>query len=168
MGDRSQRCGLVTDLLGALPVRGAGLDADRVANLHGLENAGELMASDVAEYAGAEIPPTAPGEGVIARVIRPHGRGALPEVPIQVRRAGWGLLGAGNTTLGDVRVAIGPRMHLLERADGSSPNQLGHAAGFFTGLSEITHLGSHLGLACEFTDHAGLINTVRERLLTVH
>ena len=43
---------------------------------------------DVAEHAGAEIPPTAPGKGVIARMVRPGGGGSDPEVPIEVRRAG--------------------------------------------------------------------------------
>src|ERR1039458_160630 len=68
MGDGSQRGGLGADFLGALPVGGAGFDADRVAYLHGLEDGGQLMAADVPEYAGAEIPPAAPGKRVIAGV----------------------------------------------------------------------------------------------------
>src|ERR1039457_1050903 len=162
MGDGSQRGGLGADFLGALPVGGAGFDADRVAYLHGLEDGGKLMAADVPEYASAEIPPAAPGKRVIAGVIGPHRRGANPQVPLEVRRAGWGLLGPGNTALGDVRVAVGPCMHLLEGADSAGPDQLGNAAGLFAGLPEIAHLGGYLGLPRDLTDHARLVNRSEE------
>jgi hypothetical protein len=59
-------------------------------------------------------------------------------------------------------------MHLLEGADRAGPDHLGDPASLFTGLTEISHLRGHLGLARDLADHAGLINAVRERFLTVN
>ncbi len=61
-----------------------GLNGDRIAKIQGHVGHVHGVTGHVAQGAGAEIPPAAPGEGMIAVGIGPLRRGAEPEVPLQV------------------------------------------------------------------------------------
>src|SRR3989304_270027 len=107
--------------------------------LQGLEDGRKLVAPDVAQTAGPEIPPAAPGERMIARVIRAHGGGADPQVPVQVRRHRRRLLGARDAARGDHWGAVRAAVDLADRAARPGPDRLSDQPGLFARLALVAH-----------------------------
>ena len=92
-----------------------GLDRDRVAQVEGHERHVAGVAGHVAQRAGAEVPPAAPGERMIAVAVRPLRRRAEPDVPVERRRAPASIGGPALALRPDR--AIGPDVDFLDRAD---------------------------------------------------
>src|SRR5690242_13455738 len=110
------------------------------------------MAADVAERAGAKIPPATPFEGEISGMIRARGSWAEPEIPIEIGRDGRAIFRAINA-LGPVFVeeavggAIGPDMDFADGSDGVVRNEFAESASVFGSLALIAHLRGDFMLA---------------------
>src|SRR5438105_2008958 len=123
------------------------------------------MAGHVAEGAGAEVPPAAPGEGDVGVVIGSFGGGAVPEVPVQ-------RLGDFRPILGPIDAlrpdwAIGPDVDFTDDADGAGADDLGPGADAAGGRAVVAHLGGDLMLGGEQLQLARFPDAVREGLLGV-
>jgi hypothetical protein len=87
-------------------------------SLEGVEDGGKVVNPHVTQAAGTEVPPSAPFEWHVSRMIRALRGGTKPEVPVEVRRDGRGLGGAFNALgppqrhLAAVGGAIGPYVDL--------------------------------------------------------
>ena len=77
--------------------RALGLDSDRMSQLKGPERKVAEVAEEIAELAVREVPPVAPFERRVLRMVRPIGRGTEPEVPIERLRHGG--VGGGGVAL---------------------------------------------------------------------
>src|SRR5436305_10735334 len=98
-----------------------------MTELEGAEDGVERVTADVAERAGPEIPPAAPDERQIGRMIGPAGRRAEPQVPFESWRHRWRIFWPAHT-LGPVFVEksvgrpIGPNVSFADGPDGIVPN----------------------------------------------
>lgn len=104
------------------------------------------MATDIAEGTGSEVPPAAPAEGGVGRVIGAFGGGAEPEVPGHGFWDGRGVGGALDA-LGPVFAeeaagrSVGPDVGFEDFTDGPAPDHFAESAGFFGCGALVTHLG---------------------------
>src|SRR6266581_883900 len=140
-----------------------GLDARGVAQAERPERRVHRVAGDVAQRAGAEIPPAAPLERCICRVVGPRGGGTEPQVPVDPGRRVV-LLERPLDGLRPDR-PVGPQLDLAYRADGARLDPFPYLARPFAGVPLIPHLGSDLGLARGLHQLAHLPQRTRQRLL---
>src|SRR5437763_1991571 len=134
-----------------------------MAELQRAENRVERMATDIAERAGAEIPPAPPFERQVSRMIRARRGGSEPQVPIQRRwhrRRVFGPLDALRPILVEkaIRGTVGPDVDLAHRADRIVPNELAESPRIFRGLALVAHLCRDLLFARRFGHLAGFPN----------
>ena len=152
--------------------RAGGLDSQGGLQLQSTPDRIYTVAADITQSTGSEIPPAAPFERRIGRMIWPLRRRAEPQVPIQRIRHSRRILGSSNT-LGPIHIGktpqgpVGPNMHLAHGADRATPDILTHQAGSLGGLAIIAHLGRHPGFSRGLGNHAGLVHRVRQRLFAI-
>src|SRR5436309_14595762 len=103
------------------------------------------MTGDVAERAGSDIPPAAPLEWRIGRIVRPLGHGTEPQIPVQ-GRGRVVLLEGTIERLGPDR-PVGPELDLPHRSDETRLDPLANQACAFFGVTLIPHLRRDLGFA---------------------
>ena len=147
------------------------------------EQAAHRVATDIAQGAGAKIPPAAPDERLIDRFplklaffvgvqVRPGGRWSKPGVPIQT---GWRRIGACRPVsalrppemLGNAR-PIGPNMGLLDIADGAGPNPLAQPPPAFALAAVVAHLRGDFMFPGRQGKQPGFADVVRQRLFAVN
>ena len=102
------------------------------------------MAADVPQGAGAEVPPATPGEREIGRMVRPRGRRAKPEVPVQGvghrRRAGRAVDALRPEDLVDaIERPVRPDVNLPHLPDRAGPDRLAEDPHLFTRLALVPH-----------------------------
>ncbi len=139
-----------------------------MAKFQGLEDGRELVTTEVAEQASAEVPPVAPGPGVIRRMIWPLWCRAKPEVPVQAigngRRFGRPAIPRRRRPESRGR----PDHHLAHAPNRAGRDQLACHARFLRRLTVISKLRGDLGLARLFRHKPRLVNRVCQRLLAIH
>src|SRR6266404_2883950 len=93
------------------------------AQLQRVEDRRQIVDTHVTESAAAEIPPAAPLERAIGRMVGTLGSGAEPQVPVEVRRhrlrfrGALYALGPPERQLSCVGRAVGPDMSLAHGSD---------------------------------------------------
>jgi hypothetical protein len=153
---------------------GTGVDTFRRAEIQRGKDGREIVDAHVAEPAGAEVPPTAPFEWRVSRVIGAEGRGAEPEVPIQSggygRRVGRTLntLGPPERVFALVSWSIGPDVDFADCANCAIGKPFVDLAIAFEGHALIAHLSGDLGFASGFGDDASLVDGAGERLFAIN
>src|SRR5690606_36969178 len=115
-----------------------GGDPSRVAQVEGPEGSVHRVAGDVAQGTGAVVPPAAPAERGIRRVIGPLGRGSLPQVPVKGGMRVVGIAGTINALGPDRPVA--PVVDLANLADRPRLVPLANDSCSLAGVSLISHL----------------------------
>ena len=138
-----------------------------VPQLEGQEERVDDMATHVAQRTRAEVAPRAPLARVVGRVIRAHGRGSAPEVPVHA----FGRRGLVGRTRG-VRAlrpdrTVRPRVRLAHLADEPGLEPLADLADALAGVTLVAHLGHDLVRARGLGQGAGLEDIMRDRLLDV-
>ena len=126
------------------------------------------MDGHVAQRAGAEIEPAAPGDADD----RPGGtaaRGAAPSQRFQSRSGGHGrrVGRALEVLLPELARPVAPAVDLAHRADGAGLDPLARQAQAFAGVAVVAHLRDQAGLLGHAGHHAGLLDAVGHRLLDV-
>src|SRR5262245_21718819 len=148
---------------------GGGFNTDGGTEFEGAEHRIEVMAGNVAERAGPEVPPAPPLGREVSRVIGPGRSRPQPEIPLERVRHG-GRFGRTSHSLGPVfieesaRWAIRPDMHFAHRADGVVEKKLLKPARLLGGLSLVSHLGSDFRRAGSLGHFARLPHGMGERL----
>ena len=147
----------------------AGLDlvAIRLIQLQGPEGRVQVMAGEVADRAGAELPPGPPADRRVVRMIRPGRHRIEPAFPVEARRHRRRVL----RPVGQIGPAAGPRVgpgvHLPDVADRAVPDPLAVQADVLAGVAEVAELRGDAGLAGGLGDDAGLVDRPAQRLLAV-
>ena len=122
------------------------------------------MAGDVADGAGAEVPPAAPGERVVVLgVVGPLRRRAEPEIPLDVVGHVVDFLGAPHRLRPDR--PIRPVLDPVHFADHAGFDPLADEARTLGCVALVAHLGRRAGLAGRLADHPRLADGARQRLL---
>ena len=145
--------------------RRLGHDARRLVELQGPERRVHRVAGDVAEGAGAVVPPPAPAERVIGGVVRPLGGGPQEQVPVEARRRVVGLGGPLDGLRPDG--PVGPVLHLAHRPDDAGLDPLADEPGAVVGVALVPHLGDDALLAGHRGQGARLGDGPGEGLLAV-
>src|SRR5438093_4093130 len=103
------------------------------------------MAADITQSARAEIPPAAPFEWQVRRVVRTRRCRTEPHFPVQ-RRRNRVRVGRSRDTLWPILIeesvgwAICPRVDFANVSDCSIPNHFAQPPSFFGGLALVAHL----------------------------
>ena len=151
----------------------AGVHALRGAELQGGEDRRQVVNAHVAEAAGAEVPPAAPTERGVGRMIGPPRRRAEPQVPVQRRGHGRRVLGPLDALgppqrhLAAMRGAVRPDVHLPHGADGAVPDPFVDQPVALERHALVAHLRGDLGLARRLGHGAGLVHRAGQRLLAI-
>src|SRR5438132_13881437 len=111
-----------------------------MSELERLEHRRQLVAADVAQNAGPKIPPAAPGERMISRMIRTLGRRAEPEVPAQMAGRGRRLWRTPNPAGRDRRKTVRAGMNFAHGANRARRNRFSDQPRRFAGLALVSHL----------------------------
>ena len=160
--------------------------------MNALEDHVDVVASHVAERAGAEVPPTAPLEGVVnARPVFAFLGDAEPSVPIEVlERVGDLLFLVGDFVVGDIRVvlanlrgeffhrhravralrpnrAVRPNVDFGNVADDAGAVLSGVFAEAVVDAPLVPHLRAEAGFLGEFGEPTRFVNGAGERFLRV-
>jgi len=143
--------------------RPLGLGPLRVPQPERPEREVHVMAAKVAERPAAEVPPSSPLAGQVARMVRPMRRRAEPQVPVQVLRHGRGLCRALVATV----AGTGPDVDLVDGADRTGPDEFHDPPVVVAGVNLGADLGGHLLLAGQVRHDPRLLDRVRQRLLAV-
>src|SRR6266480_7250269 len=106
---------------------GLRFDARRVAEIERPERRVHRMTGDVAERAGSEIPPAAPLEWRVGRIVGPLGYGTEPQIPVQ----GRGRMVLLEGTIDRLRPdgPVGPELDLPHRSDETRLDPLANQIG---------------------------------------
>ncbi len=166
--DRGQRRGLVGHFRPIGMIRRARLDRVGMPELEGLEGRRELVAADIAQATGTEVPPAAPGERMVAGMIGSHRRGADPQIPVEPSRHRRPVAGTRTAPLGNHRNTVRTGVDLADRAQRTRPDRLANQPRFFAGLPKVAHLRGDLGHGGLVADLAGFIDRVCQRLLAMY
>src|SRR2546426_140232 len=131
------------------------------------------MTPDVSESTSPEIPPAAPFEWYVCRIVGPLRRGPQPHVPIQGGRHWWCIARAGDSLRPifveqPVRWAVGPGMHFAHISNRAIPNRFAQSSRSFRRLALVPHLCHDFVFARSICDLARFPNRMRERLLAIH
>ena len=121
-----------------------------------------VVVGDVAERAGAVGPEAAPVAGVDVVAVGVVGRGAEPEVPVEV---GGGGLGVAVLAGGPAFAA--PDVDLLQLADDAALDEFDDAAVVGLGVDLGAHLGGELFLGGEFGKDSDFFDSVGEGLFAI-
>ena len=154
--------------------RRAGRDALRRAELQGGENRRKIVNAHVAKAARAEVPPAAPAERRIGRMIWPPGCRAQPQVPVQRlgdRRRLFGPLNPLRPPQGhpaSMGRTIGPNMRLAHGANRAVLEPFGYLAIPLERHALVAHLGCDLCLSGGFGHHARFIHCAGQWFLTIN
>src|SRR5205823_14298996 len=103
-------------------------EAGRRAEPEREESEVHAVTGHVAERAGAEVPKSTPFEGDVRRVVRPPGRDAEPQVPIERWRHRRSFLWALNSLRPPVVGPVGPDVNLAHLAEHAALDQFDKAA----------------------------------------
>ena len=163
--DRRRGRGLILDLRRRVPVGRTCLHALGPTQLECLERGRQVVAANVAQHTGAEVPPATPGERMVGGVIGSLGGRAKPQVPVEPRGHGRRCLRPRHAARRDVGPAVRPGVDLPDFADRAGPDVLADHPRAFACLALVSHLGSHVGLLGRPGHFEGLPYTVRQRLL---
>ena len=141
-------------------------DLDRLGVEQLERHAGDVdrVAGHVAEGAGAEVQPAAPGERLVARVVRPVMGGAEELVPVDVVGDADGVSSGPADALRPDR-AIGPDVDLLDRPEDAGPDQLDAARKPFSAVPWLPIWVASFFSAARVAHHAGLLDRPGQRLL---
>ncbi len=145
--------------------RGTGVDAGRMLELQRPGNMSESVAAHISQRPCAEVPPSAPFERHISRMIRPIRSRAKPHIPVQARGHRRRIFGPLDS-LGPYR-PVRPDVDLPYRADGAVPYPFAQYTLSLRGIRLDAHLGADFGLACGFRQHPGLVDRPGQRFCTV-
>ena len=123
-----------------------------MAQLQSAEDGVESVATDIAQRAGAEVPPATPGEREIGGIIGAIGRGAEPEVPVQALGHRWSGGRAVDAlrpehAIDAVQRPVRPDMNLPHLSDRAGPDCFAEDPHLFTGLALVPHLRGNLVFA---------------------
>ena len=145
--------------------RRLGLDAGGLAELQRPERRVHRVAGDVAQRPGPVVPPAAPAERVVRRMVRPVRRRTQEEIPVETGRRVV-RLGRPLDRLRPDR-PVGPVVHLAHRADDARLQPLADLPRPLPGVTLVAHLRRHARLAGGRGQRAGLGHRARQRLLAV-
>src|SRR3989454_517323 len=139
------------------------LDPRRVAQVERPERRIHGVTSDVSQRAGAEVPPAAPLERRVGRVVRARRGGAEPQVPIDPGRRVVFFERSLDRLWPDR--PVGPELDLAHRPDGAGLDPFADLARALAGVALVPHLGGDFGLAGRFDQLAHLPQGPRQWLL---
>ena len=125
------------------------------------------VATHVAEGASAEIPPAAPAERGVGRIIRTLVNRPEPQIPVERRRDGRRLRRTGDALLPQFAGAIGPDMDFADVADDAGLNPFVGQPRAFGGVPLIAHRRHHTCGLGGFGQFAAFEQRVRQRLLAI-
>jgi len=148
---------------------GAGLDAEGAALVQFQRPEGrvQMVASKVADSAGAKLPPGAPADRGVVGMIRTDRHGFEPALPIKACGYGRRLLRPFGEICPAPSAGAGPGVHIVNIADCPVPYPFAGKANVLAGMSEVAELGSDAGLAGGFGNNTGLIDGAAEGLFTI-
>ena len=147
----------------AVVARGRRLHAHRIAQVEAHVRHVERVAGHVAQGAGAKLPPAAPLERMIGRMIRPHFRRADELGPVHVRRH-CGRVGRPVDALRPDR-AVRPDVNFLDRAQRAALEDRGRLAEVVVRPCPGCPSAWPASSRGELAQHAGFVERLGHRLL---
>ena len=141
---------------------------NRSAETEFIERDIEHVATHIAKGAGAPIDSAAPVERRVAVLVRAVGGDAEEEVPRKFSRHGVGAFWTRVALRPPASGTVGPRVDLLDRADGAVADELAAVLTPLGGDALGSHLGDDAGLASRNLGQPSVLpRALRERLLTI-
>ena len=152
---------------------GGGLDARGRAKFQGRDHRIQRVRPAVAHHPAAKIPEAAPRLRMVGPMVRPHGRRADPQVPVQRCGNGRRFLGPVRPRAAPAGMAPGiigkaaPGIDFADLADQARGDPLADQPVAFHAVALDAHLRGHLVLLGRLGELAGFIDRVRQRFLAV-
>src|SRR5262245_44061861 len=119
------------------------------------------MATHITHRPRAEVPPAAPAERSVGRVVGTFANWAEPQVPVERRGNRWRIAWPADSLLPKLAGSVRPRVHFAHVADDAGLNPFVREPRAFAGMSLVSHGSDDLGVRRRFRERAAFVQRMR-------